>query len=184
MVEVNLSLIGRLVEEEMLDNALRSIPQDVYRSVALYLKTTRNSNQLSETLPARLRLREKELLLNLTLHLLKLRLSKAKSGRGLQEANLLPEERYILEAEELAERRLTKIENALKNGQASLLASIEERHIRKLVTLRFLKPFDAIIGVDLRRYGPFKPEDVATIPLENARPLIEQGIAVEIWLDE
>jgi DNA replication factor GINS len=172
------------VEEEMLDNTLRSIPQDIYRSVALYLKDTRNSNQLGETLAAHLKLREKELLLNLTLNLLRLRLSKAKKGRGLKEANLLPEERYILEAEELAERRLNKIENALKNGRVSLLASIEERHIRKLVTLRFLKAFDAIVGVDLKRYGPFKPEDVATIPLENAKPLVEQGVAVEIWLDE
>jgi len=184
LVEVNLTLIGRLVEEEMLDNTLKSIPQDIYRSVALYLKNTRNSNQLSETLLAHLKLREKELLLDLTLNLLKLRLSKARSGKGLQESNLLPEERYILEAEELAERRLNKIENALKNGQVSLLTSIEERYIRKLVTLRFLKAFDAIIGVDLKRYGPFQPEDVATIPLENAKPLVEQGVAVELWLDE
>jgi len=184
LVEVNVSLIGRLVEEEMLDVALKSIPADIYRSVALYLKDTRNSNQLSETLEAHLRLREKELLLNLTLNLLRLRLTKAKRGKGLQEVNLLPEERYILEAGELVERRLNKVENALKNGQVSLLVSIEERHIKKLVTLRFLKAFDAIVGVDLRRYGPFQPEDVATIPLENAKPLIEQGVAVEIWLDE
>ena len=184
MVEVNLNLIGRLMEEEMLNNTLRCIPQDLYRSVALYLKGIRNTNQLSETLVAHLKLREKELVLNLTLNLLKLRLSKAKSGKGLQEANLLPEERYILEAEELADRRLNKIENALRNGQVSLLTSIEERHIRKLVTIRFLRAFDALVGVDLRRYGPFQPEDVATIPLENAEPLIEQGVAVEIWLDE
>ena len=181
---MSLSLIGRLMEEEMLDNAIKRIPQDIYRSIALYLKDTRNSNQLSESLAAHLKIREKELLLNLTLSLLRLRLSKAKSGKGLQESNLLPEERYILEAEELAERRLNKIENALKNGQVSLLTSIEERHIRKLVTLRFLKAFDAIIGVDLKRYGPFQPEDVATIPLENAKPLVEQGVAVELWLDE
>lgn len=168
----------------MLHKGLKSIPQDIYRSVALYLKNTRDSNRLSESLAGHLRLKEKELLLNLTLNLLRLRLSKAKSGKSLQEANLLPEERYILEAEELVELRLSKIEGALKNGQVSLLAGIEERHIKKLVTLRFLKAFDALVGVDLRRYGPFQPEDVATIPLENAKPLIEQGVAVEIWLDE
>jgi len=184
LVEVNLSLIGRLMQEEMMDDALKSIPRDIYRSVALYLKDTRNSNQLGETIMAHLKSREKELLLNLTIDLLRLRLSKAKRGRALQESNLLPEERYILEAQELAERRLNKVVNALKNGQVSLLASIEEKHVKKLVTLRFLKAFDAIIGVDLRRYGPFKPEDVATIPLENAKPLIEQGVAEEIWLDE
>jgi len=181
---VSLSLLGRLIEEEMADNDLRSIPADIYRTVALHLKNARNSNQLDESLVTHLRLREKELILNLTLNLLKLRLTKAKNSKGLREANLLPEERYILEAEDLVERRLSKIENALKSGQTSLLANIEEKHIKKLVTLRFLKSFDALVGVDLKRYGPFKPEDVATVPLENAKPLIEQGVAVEIWLDD
>jgi len=184
LVEVSLNLLGRLIEEEMAEKALKSIPSDLYRSVALYLKNARNSNQFDESLAAHLRLKEKEIMLNLTLNLLKLRLAKAKGSKGLGEANLLPEERYILEAEGLVERRLNKIENALRNGQTSLLAGIEEKQSKKLVTLRFLKVFDALMGVDLKRYGPFKPEDVAAIPLENAKPLIEQGVAVEILLDD
>ncbi len=168
----------------MADKDLRKIPQDLYRSVALFLKNARNTTHLTENLLTHLKNREKELMLKMTLNLLQLRLSKAKINRGLQEANLLAEERYILEAEAAVEQRIKKIENALKSGQVSLLSSIQERHIKKLVTLRFLKAFDAIIGVDLQKYGPFQPEDVATIPLENAKLLIGQGVAVEIWLDE
>lgn len=167
----------------MIDENLRSIPQDLYRSVALYLKNTRNTEH-SETLLTHLKAREKELMLRLTLDLLRLRLTKARNKQRLQEANLLAEERYVLEAEASVERRMNKIENALKNGQPSLLATIQERSAKKLVTLRFLKAFDAIIGVDLQKYGPFQPEDVATIPFENAKLLINQGVAVEIWLDE
>ncbi len=32
----------------------------------------------------------------------------------------------------------------------------------------------------MRAYGPFKPEDIATLPKENARTLIKQGVAVEV----
>jgi len=46
--------------------------------------------------------------------------------------------------------------------------------------LRFLKEIPAIIGADMKTYGPFKPEDVASLPLENARILTKQGIAVEV----
>ncbi len=163
---------------------LRSIPTDLYKSVALYLKSTRNSNQIGESLITHLKNREKEVMLKLTLSLLRLRLDKASKGRGIQEANLLAEERYILEAETLFEQRVGKIENALKNGQAALLTAIHEKQLKKLVTVRFLKGFDAIVGVDLKKYGPFQPEDIATIPLENAKPLISQGIVTEIWVEE
>lgn len=46
--------------------------------------------------------------------------------------------------------------------------------------LRFLKETPSIIGADMTAYGPFKPEDVASIPQENARILVKQGVAVEV----
>ncbi len=46
-----------------------------------------------------------------------------------------------------------------------------------LVVVRFLKPLPAIMGVDMKAYGPFDPEDVASIPRQNAVNLIRRGIA-------
>jgi len=46
-----------------------------------------------------------------------------------------------------------------------------------LVVVRFLKPLPAIMGVDMKAYGPFDPEDVANIPRQNAVNLIRRGIA-------
>jgi len=46
-----------------------------------------------------------------------------------------------------------------------------------LVVIRFLKPLPAIMGVDMKAYGPFDPEDVASIPRQNAVNLIRRGIA-------
>jgi hypothetical protein len=46
--------------------------------------------------------------------------------------------------------------------------------------LRFLKPVPAFLGEDLRTYGPFKFDDVATVPKLNSKGLIERDIAVEV----
>jgi DNA replication factor GINS len=48
---------------------------------------------------------------------------------------------------------------------------------RELTVVRFLQPLPAIMGVDMKAYGPFKPEDVASIPKQNAVNLIRRGIA-------
>lgn len=51
--------------------------------------------------------------------------------------------------------------------------------VPKYLLVRFLAGLQPITGLDLRPYGPFQPEDIATLPVELARPLIQQNIAVE-----
>jgi DNA replication factor GINS len=46
--------------------------------------------------------------------------------------------------------------------------------------VRFLKPIEQFIGIDMNKYGPFHKEDVARLPLENARSLIDNGEAIEV----
>ncbi|MCW3982609.1 MAG: hypothetical protein NWE96_01275 [Candidatus Bathyarchaeota archaeon] len=48
----------------------------------------------------------------------------------------------------------------------------------KRLTLRFTKAIPAIMGADMKSYGPFQPEDVASLPALNAQILIKQGLAV------
>jgi DNA replication initiation complex subunit (GINS family) len=35
----------------------------------------------------------------------------------------------------------------------------------------------------MKAYGPFKAEDVASLPIENARILIKQGLAEKVNVD-
>ena len=43
---------------------------------------------------------------------------------------------------------------------------------------------DQIVGVDLEKYGPFKAEDIATIPYENAQALMTKKIVTKVrWED-
>jgi DNA replication factor GINS len=55
--------------------------------------------------------------------------------------------------------------------------------VHKRLTLRFTKAVPSIIGVDMKSYGPFQVEDVASVPLENAKVLIRQGLAKAIEID-
>ena len=50
----------------------------------------------------------------------------------------------------------------------------------ELSVVRFLEDIPEIVGVDLRIYGPFKKEDVASLPAPNAHALERQGAAKAI----
>jgi DNA replication initiation complex subunit (GINS family) len=55
-----------------------------------------------------------------------------------------------------------------------------ETPAHKRLTLRFTKPIPSIMGADMKSYGPFVAEDVASLPAVNAKMLVKQGLAVLI----
>ena len=50
--------------------------------------------------------------------------------------------------------------------------------VSKRSTIRFLKSIPSIMGADMKSYGPFAAEDIASLPLQNAHILVKQGLAV------
>jgi DNA replication factor GINS len=52
-----------------------------------------------------------------------------------------------------------------------------EKGEQNLKVIRFTQSLPAIMGVDMKTYGPFKAEDVASLPAQNADNLIRKGIA-------
>jgi DNA replication initiation complex subunit (GINS family) len=48
------------------------------------------------------------------------------------------------------------------------------------IVVRFLQDIPEIVGVDMKSYGPFKKEDVASLPIPNAQALVKQGAVREI----
>ena len=74
--------------------------------------------------------------------------------------------------------------SATINGKSKFLESLAENHKIKKIVVRFLENLDEIVGADLEKYGPFKVEDIATIPYENAQALIAKNIATKVrWED-
>jgi DNA replication factor GINS len=46
--------------------------------------------------------------------------------------------------------------------------------------VRFLQDIPSIVGSNTKIYGPFKAEDIATLPIDNAESLIKRGIALKV----
>ena len=76
--------------------------------------------------------------------------------------------------------RIDEIVSATLKGRVKVLESISLRVRSKQVLVRFLKPIESFVGVDMNKYGPFQQEDVASLPLENARSIVESGVAVHV----
>lgn len=113
--------------------------------------------------------------------LLKIRLEKALNTAH---TNLMNEEKFILDAQTEMEERKEMILSGLLNGKSKFLESISQKHKTKPIVVRFLKETDQIVGADLEKYGPFKVEDIATIPYENAQALITKNIVAKIHLED
>lgn len=121
---------------------------------------------------------------NLTSILLKIRLEKAIENDKINYENLLDEEKFILDADSEMKDRREMILAGILNGKSKLLESIAQKHKTKSVVVRFLQEMDQIVGSDLEKYGPFKTEDIATIPYENAQALMAKKIVTKVrWED-
>jgi len=85
------------------------------------------------------------------------------------------------EQTDISEPPVQTIQPAQQTLQASKAEFKPPAHVtHKRLTLRFTKSIPAIMGADMKSYGPFTTEDVASLPTLNAQILIKQGLAVLI----
>jgi len=161
----------------------QKIAKDFYAMLADYMKRIREESRMldEKTVKGKLLEREHKNIKKMTEELIRLRyrkaLRKAIAGKTLPK-EFLTEEEAKLQGEilPLAEAYQAFKEDVLR-GRVSTMKRKEESQ-RMLV--RFLREIPAVIGSDMKTYGPFKSEDVATLPVENARALIKQGVVVEV----
>jgi DNA replication initiation complex subunit (GINS family) len=122
-------------------------------------------------------IREKEVARRLLDELRETRLRKilenAKIGISVAEENLTSEERTFMR--NLSDSLATFRKDEIRIEDTSRAAARAE-----LMVVRFLQDIPEIVGTDLRIYGPYKKEDVGSLPAENAHALIKQGAAKPI----
>ncbi len=175
---------------------LQPIPLDTYQTIANNL--SRLKGQVYEGLEVMIRDRMIELISQATVLLLERRLQKIveqqRSTTSYQSSaasdtpqttdypRLTDEEKYILDAEIDSSKRKDYVLEATLSGRSKILESISSKVRSRQILVRFLKPMEQFIGIDMNKYGPFHKEDVARLPFENARSLISSGEAIEINL--
>jgi DNA replication factor GINS len=162
---------------------IQRVPKNFYAKIAEYVKKIREERRMLDknTTKAKLLKREFRNVKNIVEELIRLRYDKALKKSLARET--VPREVLTQEEEKLYGEILPLAEayqgflNDILRGR---LSHIEREEKPKRILLRFVQEIPAIVGSDMKTYGPFKPEDIATLPAENARILMKQGVALEV----
>jgi DNA replication initiation complex subunit (GINS family) len=176
--------LNRLLEDENRSKELLKINPNTYKEVAAHIKSIRSeSSEKDRNLISELSLAEKNMLYNISRRLIELRISKFRQDPESDVTSLAPEERYVVEPLVQSRKRTERIGQAILNGQVAELERVSDAVKQKYVIVRFTQPYSAVSGTDLGTYGPFEPEDVVILPLENAKSLAKTGIIAKNWIE-
>jgi DNA replication factor GINS len=194
---IKIAEIAGMLLKEVETSTLQPLPFDTYQKIAVTLENL----QLFELegIEAKIRDTMIDMISIATRFLLEVRYHKmsnresvviSSSSSSITSTNttktpidysrLTEEEKYIMNAENESERRKNDILLTIAKGRPKLLESISKRVRTERIVVRFVKPMEKFIGVDMEGYGPFRQEDIAVIPFENARSLIGNNHAVEV----
>jgi DNA replication factor GINS len=150
------------------------LASDFYNHAAAFLKSLDDELATADTATPHRQLlaMEKEMVKRLLDELKQTRFQKIASGAQ----GLIPVQSNELMEDEVA------VLTTVKEAFSSLNLEREPPHrtteneaADALKIVRFLKDIPEIVGVDLKIYGPFKKEDVASLPSANGQALERQG---------
>ncbi len=176
---ISLKDVCELLRREVESPGLQQVDPDIYQKMASSLGSLKG--QGFEGMDAKVRDRMAELMSASARLLVQIRQTKAQSeSESLDYSRLTDEEKYVLDGKSESESRMDEVVAAASRGRPKVLEAISARMREKRIIVRFVKPMEKFIGVDMTKYGPFQQEDIATLPLENARSLVEAGVAVQV----
>jgi DNA replication initiation complex subunit (GINS family) len=159
---------------------LEPLPPDFYAKVSDYLKKIKEETRMldKKTMKADLLEQEMQNVKRLVNELMWARYRKLV--KLISESQKMPSDLLTAEEAKIFADFLGFTETFRGFAKSLLQGTVlktESEKPHKRVTLRFKKAIPAIVGGDMKTYGPFMVEDVASVPVENARILIKQGLA-------
>jgi DNA replication factor GINS len=105
-----------------------------------------------------------------------------KTNETFEYSNLTDEEKYVFYGNRDVENRINIVINTLFEGKPKTLEKIVSSINEYCTIVRFLDVMEQFVGINMNKYGPFKKEDIAILPFENARSIIENNKAIEILM--
>jgi DNA replication factor GINS len=179
-------------QREIDDPTLGGLPLDFYAKIAEYLRRIKEEEKVFDKKSVKMNLLEHESL-NVERMLEELLGARyRKIIRTVTKSQKLPSELLTVEEARMCEtfadftKMYRKFADNLMQGlideSAKVATKVEPKVevtlTHKRSTVRFLKNIPAIMGADMKSYGPFVAEDVASLPPQNAQILVKQGLAV------
>ena len=180
---MDLDRIYGILLREVENDTVQEIPPDFYELISNYIGEIKSEGY--DGFETKIKSSFVNLVTKMTELFLEIRIYKSISNSNNSEiSNLLDVEKYIMDSnEELEERKRIILTSTLK-GKSKLLGKIGTNHKTTPMVVRFIKNVDQIVGSDLEKYGPFKSEDLATLPFENAQALIQKKVVEKVrWED-
>ncbi len=180
--QIDINSLHHSVLRETESDSILEINPNFYRNLADFIGNLRKQefdgveNKIKDTMI--------EMVTELASLLIEIRLEKISKSEDFEISHLLDEEKFILDSQEDQKERTETILSATINGKSKFLESLAQNHKTKKIVIRFLNEVDEIVGADLEKYGPFKTEDIATIPYENAQALIAKNVATKVHLED
>jgi len=166
-----------------MNEEIQPLPKDFYIRLTKYVRKIREEQRMldEKTVKGSLMKKEEENVRKMVKELIQTRYEKitrlTKKDEAASIAHLTQEEEGWFQESSLQFESFKKLVEKLLQGR---LKKDEEKPRNGLVVVRILREIPEIIGIDMKTYGPFKPEDIASLPAENARTLIKQGAAIEV----
>ena len=180
--QIDINSLHHTVLRETESDSILEIDPNFYRNLSDFIGNLKK--QEFDGVESKIKDALIEMATELTSLLIHIRLDKISKSSDIELEYLLDEEKFILDSQEEQRERTEMILSATINGKSKFLESLAQNHKTKKVVIRFLKEVDEIVGADLEKYGPFKTEDIATIPYENAQALIIKNAATKVrWED-
>jgi DNA replication factor GINS len=179
-------------QREIDDPTLGALPLDFYAKISEYLRRIKEEDKVLDKKSVKMNLLEHEAV-NVELMLKELLGARyRKIIKTVSKSQKLPSDLLTAEETRMCEtfadftKAYQNFAENLMQGQIaeSAKATIkvevktETAPVPKRSTIRFLKNIPAIMGADMKSYGPFVAEDVASLPPQNAQILVKQGLAV------
>ncbi|MEM1515808.1 MAG: hypothetical protein QXH24_07190 [Candidatus Bathyarchaeia archaeon] len=174
-------------KKEMENPELQILQKDFYARLADYMRRIREERRMidEESLRGKLLQFEEENVKRMISDLIRIRYAKILQ---LVEKDEMIQPGSLTEEEENLYNSLMENKRAINNFLGDILlgrrSKVKQSKSKSFVVVRILKEIPQIVGVDMKIYGPFKPEDIAVLPEENVRMLVKQGFAVKIDVSE
>jgi len=178
----DLSLLYTLTLKEIQNSEIQQLNPDFYGMLSQLLGKLKTEEY--DGIEKKTKTTLTNLFSALTYLLINSRLTKISHGKNFTRENLLFEEKFIVDSNQEMNERKDLIIQSIINGKSKLVESISNDYKTKPIVIRFLKNTEQILCTDGEKYGPFKTEDIATLPNENAQELISNKIATKIRIED
>lgn len=168
---------------ERTSNNLCEISRDLEDQVYTYAAQARRDIRISDkrSIESIVQRQEMSMVRQLVESIFDIRLRKIilLAMQGKQVENLMDFEKYAyFNLSRIISEHRDRIRNVAYDMKIRS-PRVEERH-RFLV--HFIEPFSRVIGEDIKPYGPFKLNDIATLPAGNVRALARRHLANRIYV--